>query len=217
MSRLPAISGTVEHTTLALAIFARTGASISPAAGGSRNSPPMRSRLSLNAARREAGRSASNNGTAGSGRSSCGRFARIDAKISSRLLMFVRDFPGFFLGFSGSPAVCLIPAVEGLLGRVRQLAMLPPGVKAVVDDEARQMGERKIGRGDRSTISGRPREHFAGRLHRGFLDERNLVLLHQLAPPGIDLLMDVDLDRANIACSCRSAWKRTAGCCTCAR
>jgi hypothetical protein len=56
MSRLPAISGTVEHTTFALAIFARTGASMSPAAGGSRKTPPIRSRLSLKAARWDAGR-----------------------------------------------------------------------------------------------------------------------------------------------------------------
>src|SRR5690349_17900450 len=42
ISRLPAISGTMEHTTLAPAIFARTGDRMSPAAGGSRNTPPAR-------------------------------------------------------------------------------------------------------------------------------------------------------------------------------
>src|ERR1700719_3010928 len=91
-------------------------------------------------------------------------------------------------------AVRLITAVKCLLGRMRHLAMFSPGIEAVVDHEARQMGERKIGGGDGSTVSGWPREHFAGRLHRGFLDERDLVPLHQLAPPGVDLLVGVYLD-----------------------
>ncbi len=60
MSRLPVISGTVEHTTFALAIFSRTGRSGSPEAAGSRKMPPMRSRLSLNAPRSDGGRLSSN-------------------------------------------------------------------------------------------------------------------------------------------------------------
>jgi len=42
------------------------------------------------------------------------------------------------------PPVRVIPAVEGLFRRVRHLAVLPPGVQAVVDDEPRQMRERRI-------------------------------------------------------------------------
>src|SRR5437773_973665 len=75
-------------------------------------------------------------------------------------------------------AVRLMPAMECLLGRMRHLAMLSPGVEAVVDDETRQMGERGIGHGDRGAISGRSREQLPGRLHGGFLDEWHLVLLH---------------------------------------
>src|SRR5271165_785677 len=69
-------------------------------------------------------------------------------------------------------AIGAMPAMECLLGRMRDLAMFPPGVQAVVDDEARQMGERDIGCGDGGAIGGRPRQQFAGRLHRGFLYER---------------------------------------------
>ena len=65
ISRLPVISGTIEHTILAPAIFARTGARMSPAAGGSRNIPPMRCRLSLKASSKEAGGSSSNSGNVG--------------------------------------------------------------------------------------------------------------------------------------------------------
>ena len=61
ISRLPGISGTTEHTTLALAIFAW----MSSAAVGSRNVPPMRCRLSLNASSKEAGGSSSNSGNEG--------------------------------------------------------------------------------------------------------------------------------------------------------
>jgi hypothetical protein len=94
-SRLPAISGTAEQTTLAVAAFARTGARVSPEAGGSRKIPPMRSRPALNAARSEAGGFASNIGASGSGRSKRGRLSRIDLRISSRLLMpSFRGLPG---------------------------------------------------------------------------------------------------------------------------
>src|SRR4029077_4350870 len=82
---------------------------------------------------------------------------------------------------------------------MRHLPMLPPGVEAVVDDETRKMREREIGRGDRGAISHRPRKHLAGGLHRRLLYERDFVPLHELAPPGVDLLVDVDLDRADVA------------------
>src|SRR6516165_9665670 len=93
MSRFPAISGTTEHTILAPAIFSRTGARTSPESGGSRNMPPIWCRLVLNASSSTGG-SLSNSGTSGSGRSTGGRFARIEARMSSRLLIaFLRDWP----------------------------------------------------------------------------------------------------------------------------
>src|SRR6266849_5299873 len=87
--------------------------------------------------------------------------------------------------------VRVVPAVEGLFRRVRHVAVPAPGIEAVVDDEARQMSERHIGR--------RPRQQLAGSLHRGFFGKWHLVLLHQLAPPRVDLLVYVDLHRADIA------------------
>ncbi len=81
---------------------------------------------------------------------------------------------------------------------MRHLAMFPPGVEAVVDDEARQKGERDIGRGDGRAVGGRPRKQLAGRLHGGFLDERDLVPLHELTPPSVDLLVNVNLHRTDI-------------------
>src|SRR5580704_8098954 len=96
-------------------------------------------------------------------------------------------------------AIRAMPAMERLLGRMRDLAMFTPGVEAVVDDEARQVGERDVGRRDRSTIGRRAREQLAGRLHRGFLGERDLVSLHEFTPPGVDLLVNVDLHRTDIA------------------
>src|SRR5271165_2421734 len=84
-------------------------------------------------------------------------------------------------------AIGAMPAVECLPGRMGVLASFPPGVEPVVENEARKVGEREIGRGDGGAIGGGPRQQLASRLHRGFLDERDLVPLHELAPPGVDL------------------------------
>jgi len=63
---------------------------------------------------------------------------------------------------------------------------LPPGIEAVVDDEARQVRERYIGRDDDGAVGGWPRQQLAGGLHRRLLDERDLVPLHQFPPPSAD-------------------------------
>src|SRR6516162_542311 len=92
-----------EHTILAPAIFARTGAKGSPEVGGSRNIPPIRCRLSLKAASSDAGGLSSNNGTTGSDRSTRGKFRLIEAMISSRLLIVsLRDWPDAKRGRSAS-------------------------------------------------------------------------------------------------------------------
>jgi len=57
------------------------------------------------------------------------------------------------------------------------------------------MRERHIGGGD----CGAPGQQFASRLHLAFLGERDLVPLHELSAPAKDLLVDVDLDRADVA------------------
>ena len=89
--------------------------------------------------------------------------------------------------------------MEGLFGGMRRLEVLPPCVEAVADDEPRQMGERRIGGGDRRAIGGGLRQQRAGGLHCRLFGERHLMPLHEHAPPRIDLLVDVDLDRADIA------------------
>src|SRR3954452_17171103 len=107
-------------------------------------------------------------------------------------------------------SIRLIPAVESLLDRVRHFAVLSPGVEAVVDDEARQMGERRFGRGDRGAVGRGPGQHSAGGLHGGLFDQRHLVLIYENPPPRIDLLVDVDLHRADIGATAvkrRSEWQ----------
>jgi hypothetical protein len=66
---------------------------------------------------------------------------------------------------------------------MRHFAVLNPGVKAAVDDEARQMSERCFRRGDRGAVGRGPGQYSAGGLHGGFLDERHLVLIHENTPP----------------------------------
>src|SRR5258706_12142728 len=100
--------------------------------------------------------------------------------------------------------------VESLFGRMRHLAVLPPGVEAVVDDEARQMGERRIGCGDRGAVGSGLGQQHPGGFHCGLFGERHLMLLHENAPPRIDLLVDVDLYRADIGATAverRSEWQ----------
>ena len=46
-----------------------------------------------------------------------------------------------------------MPAMECLPGRMRVLAALPQALRPVVDDEARQMGKRDIGRSDRGYVT----------------------------------------------------------------
>src|SRR5713226_2396206 len=95
----------------------------------------------------------------------CRRTAvRVEA-AGSRVADWLESRPGCRRGYSSlrSP-VCTVPAVESLFWRVRHLAVLSPGIQAVVNDEPRQMGERRIGGGDRGTVGGGPRQQHAGGL-----------------------------------------------------
>src|SRR5271163_945662 len=96
-------------------------------------------------------------------------------------------------------AVCMMPAMECLLGRLRDLATPAPSVEAIVDDKARQVRERGVGRRDGGSIGGGTRQQLAGRLHCGLFGEGKFVAFHELLAPGVDLLVDVDLDGAYIA------------------
>src|SRR6516162_11588850 len=108
--------------------------------------------------------------------------------------------PGSHRGCSFlSSAIGLIPAMEGLLRRVRYLAVSAPGIESIVDDKARQMRQCYIGSGDSGTIGSGTGQQFTGGLHLDPLGQRGLVPLHQHPSPRIDLLVDVDLDRTDIA------------------
>src|SRR6516162_5175622 len=104
-------------------------------------------------------------------------------------------------------AISMIPAVEGLLGWMRHLTVSAPGVEAIVDDKPRQMRESHIGGGDRRAIRRRPRQQFTGRLHLDPLGQWRFVPRDEHPTPRIDMLVDVDLDRTDIAAAavqCRS-------------
>src|SRR3984957_16395854 len=91
-----------------------------------------------------------------------------------------------------------MPAVERLRRWMWNLAVLAPGIQTVVEDKPRQMGEGRIGGRDCRSIGGRTRQEFPGDLHRRPLGERDFMLLHQLAPPRIDLLVNIDFHGANV-------------------
>ena len=80
---------------------------------------------------------------------------------------------------------------------MRHLAVLSPGIQAVVDDEPRQMGECRIGGGNRCAIGSWLRQQHASGLHRHFLGKRYFMPLHKFAPPRSDLLVNVDLFRSD--------------------
>src|ERR1700692_734430 len=72
------------------------------------------------------------------------------------------------------------------------------------------MGERRIGGGDRGAVGGGLRQQYPGGLHCCLFGERHLMLLHENTPPRIDLLVDVDLHRADIGATAverRSEWQ----------
>src|SRR6516225_5585022 len=115
--------------------------------------------------------------------------------------------PGYRRGCSLLSSIGLIPAVEGLFGRVRHFAVPAPGIEAVVDDPPREMRESHIGGGDRGAVRRRPRQQLTGRLHFHPLGQRGLMPLDKYPPPRIDLLVDIDFHRADIAATpvqCRS-------------
>jgi hypothetical protein len=91
----------------------------------------------------------------------------------------------------------LVPLMESLFGRLRDISMSPPSVQVIVEHEAwrdLQTGFHGIGS---HAIDARVTEHLARHDHGFFLDELDLVFLLQHLPPGIDLIMDVDFHRSS--------------------
>src|SRR5215467_8329031 len=104
-------------------------------------------------------------------------------------------------------AISLIPAMKSLLGWVRHLTVSAPGVEAIVDDKTRQMRESHISGANRRAVRRRARQQFTGCLHLDPFGQWRFVLLDEYPSPRIDLLVDIDLDRADVAAAavqCRS-------------
>jgi hypothetical protein len=91
-----------------------------------------------------------------------------------------------------------VPAAEGLLRRVGNFALAAPRIEPIVDGETRQMLDRQAGRRDRRAVQLRVGQHLAGDAHHFFFHERKLVAFGDDLSPFVDLLVNVDLDRADV-------------------
>src|SRR5262249_43104977 len=105
-------------------------------------------------------------------------------------------------GSSRAPPVLDIPAAEGLLRRLRNLALAAPRVKPIVDGEAREMLDREASRRDGRAIKPRVGQHLACDAHHFFFHKWKLVAFGDDLPPFVDLLVNIDLDRADIGAAC---------------
>src|SRR5271166_132769 len=105
---------------------------------------------------------------------------------------------GWRPGPSLAPPILDIPAAEALFWRLWHLALPPPWVEPVVDGEARQVLDCEPRRRYRCAIEAGLAHHLADDADRLLLDERQLIALGHDLSPFVDLLVDVDLDRADI-------------------
>jgi hypothetical protein len=72
------------------------------------------------------------------------------------------------------------------------------------------MLDREARRRDGGAIEPRVSQHLAGDAHHFFFHERKLVAFGDDLPPFVDLLVNVDLDRADVGAACiqrRSEWE----------
>src|SRR5208282_2493620 len=91
-----------------------------------------------------------------------------------------------------------IPAAEALFWRLRHLALPSPRIEPVVDGEARQVLDGQSRRRNSRAIKPGIAQHFADDADGLLLDQRQLIALgHDLAP-FVDLIVDVDLYRADV-------------------
>src|SRR5271166_1840341 len=105
---------------------------------------------------------------------------------------------GWRPGCSLAPPVLEIPAAEALFRRFRHLALPSPRIEPVVDGEARQALDGEPRRRYRRAIKPRVAQHLADEADGFFLDQRQLIALGHDLPPFVDLIVDVDLHRADI-------------------
>src|ERR1700746_3213230 len=78
------------------------------------------------------------------------------------------------------------------------LAVAPPDIEVVINGKARQRFKNGFSRSRRNPISLGMTQQFARDNHRLLLDERGLLLFVHDCAPGIDLFVNVDLDRTNV-------------------
>src|SRR5262249_51538849 len=88
--------------------------------------------------------------------------------------------------------------MERLLCRGRHIAVVAPGIQVIANCEAWQYLERSFSSLCHNATSLRMTQHLSSYGHRLFLWELNLMLFIHYLPPGIDLLVDVDLYRAHV-------------------
>src|ERR1700688_1476759 len=85
-----------------------------------------------------------------------------------------------------------VPLPESRCGRLRDVALAPPGVQGVVEHESRQMLYARADCLDRRPVELRAAEHFARNLHRLLFHERQLMALGDDLAPFVDLFVNVD-------------------------
>src|SRR6516164_4267454 len=181
---VPVTSGTAEQIRVASGNVAASHWR-RPAAGGGMAWPSRWARAAVNRSARSPP-SRWKSGTRGSSRGA-GPRSRMAVRMSSRASII-----------TVLPAVASVPLVEGLLRRFGHVAVAPPGVEPVIDGEVRQDPQRGA-----AGLGGRPEgagvaEQSAGQLHGCLLGGGEPAgIVHDLAP-GIDLLVDVDLHRADV-------------------
>lgn len=88
--------------------------------------------------------------------------------------------------------------MESLLYRMRQFTVFTPGIQGVVYGEAREGVQCCLGGARRNTVELRATEHLVSNSHRFLLHKLNLMLLFHHFTPGVDLVVNVDLHRADV-------------------
>ena len=91
-----------------------------------------------------------------------------------------------------------VPLMECLVCRGWYLAVASPDIEVVINRKARQHFKGHFGRLGRNPISLGMAEQFASDSHRLLFRKRSLVLFVHDRTPGVDLFVNVDLNRANI-------------------
>src|SRR6185437_70377 len=165
----------------------------------------MASRAVMKVGARSAGAMGVPSGSGGSSRGA-GWLPWTVPRILSRLLRVAILLDSFMLLF-----VFFVPITEGLFGRRGHVTLAIPGIKPILDAE-RYVQHKPPARFACGMICAGMREHPVHGLHCGRLARGGIAFLYDHLPPFIELLVNVDLHRADIgagAAKCRG--KRQVG------